>query len=199
MCRPQEPCIRATHCNMSQPVAGLPRALTVIMWPTLPRLRLSTSHQHWWSLELSISSRTVSRKESVVEVTWIDTDGWKMVMVGYGFYDWYSDTRWDSYHGVHCFKHLFKISTVVDPCQRLSVNSKEVVNSRNFAILRSSQCSVPRYLAVCLKKTIEALEDEQDNFPTSRSQLFFGQCKLCFPEESMSKWSTDQEKSTCIA
>lgn len=160
MCRPQEPCIRA----------GLPPALTVIMWPTLPRLRLSTSHQHWWSLELSISSRTVSRKESVVEVTWIDTDGWKMVMDGYGFYDWYSDTRWDSYHGVHCFKHLFKISTVVDPCQRLSVNSKEVVNSRNFAILRSSQCSVPWKMNKTISQQGHSCFLASANFVFQRSQ-----------------------------
>lgn len=114
------------------------------MWPTLPRLRLSTSHQHWWSLELSISPRTVNGKgvgsgADLNRHGWMK-DGWKMVMAamtdGLPCFDMF----W-------LFKHYLNIfSIVVDPCQRLSVNSKEVVNSRNFAILRSSKCSVPRSL-----------------------------------------------------
>ena len=52
-------------CADLRTVAGLPRKLRVDgypFWPTLPRLRLSTSHQHWWSLEVSISPCMVSGK-----------------------------------------------------------------------------------------------------------------------------------------
>ncbi len=158
-------------CADLRTVAGLPRKLRVDgypFWPTLPRLRLSTSHQHWWSLEVSISPCMVGGKGvGGTDFNWQESvDGYGCVTRDYRGFD--------------------------------TVNSKEVVNSGNFAILRSSQCSVP-----CVFKETNTMEDDlQENFQTSseypniKVTVVWSANFVFQMTPAMSKWSRNQDEST---